>query len=347
MINTKSTLSDIHRLKWPAVALALLGLLLCLPVAGGARPLTIKIAVVTPEGSAWVKTLRELTAAVKTETRGEVGFKIYAGGVSGDEADVLRKMRANRLHAAGFSGVGLGIILPSIRILEAPLLFKDDTEIDLVKNTLYDDFAAAFEKKGFILLGFAEAGLVYLFSQRNLAEEKTFNRIKMWVWKGDRVAETFLSTFGITAYPLHLADVNTGLETGMIDSFYSPPLAAIAFQWYAKVRFVLDYPLVNSTGALLMSKRTFARLSPPHQAILRKLARDYCDKLVRRTRKDNREALGVLAETGLEFVSPTAAQLQSFHRNAKRTYAKSIPATYPKQLYDKVVAILEQHRQPQ
>ena len=49
----------------------------------------------------------------------------------------------------------------------------------------------------------------------------------MWVWKGDRVAETLLSNFGVRTTPLHIAEVNTGLETGMIDAFYSPPLAAI------------------------------------------------------------------------------------------------------------------------
>ena len=42
----------------------------------------------------------------------------------------------------------------------------------------------------------------------------------MWVWEGDRLAENFLSTAGVRPTPLHVADVNTGLETGMIDSFY-------------------------------------------------------------------------------------------------------------------------------
>ena len=94
-----------------------------------AGPTEIKIAVVMPEGSTWTNTLHELAHALKKETGGEVEFKIYAGGISGDEVDVLRKMRVNRLHAGGFSGVGLGLVLPEIRVLEAPLLFNTYEEV--------------------------------------------------------------------------------------------------------------------------------------------------------------------------------------------------------------------------
>ena len=65
----------------------------------------IKIAVVMPEGSTWTNTLHDFARAVEKETGGEVALKIYAGGISGDEVDVLRKMRVDRLHAGGFSGV--------------------------------------------------------------------------------------------------------------------------------------------------------------------------------------------------------------------------------------------------
>ena len=254
-----------------------MALALCLLTAGAAaaRQTVIKVALVTPEGSTWTNTLHEMAADLDKQTAGEVRLKIYAGGVSGDELDVLRKMRANRIHAAGFSGVGLGVVLPKIRILEAPLLFKNEAEIDFVKERLYDDLAGDFEKKGYVLLGFAEAGFVYFYSKASLVGTEAMRRLKMWAWKGDPVAQTFLETFGIKTYPLHLADVNTGLETGMIDSFYSPPLASVAFQWYSRIQYMLDYPMVNSTGAFLMNKRIFNRLSKKNQTILKTLSRQY------------------------------------------------------------------------
>ena len=324
------------------VMIAAIGLL-----GGGwnsAHSAEIKVALVTPDGSAWTQTLRNLAKEVSKRTAGELRFKIYSGGVMGDELDVLRKMRVNRVHAAGFSGVGLGVVLPEIRILEAPLLFESNEEIDFVKDRLYETFAEKFERKGYVLLGFAEAGFVYFFSKQSIAGGDALQSIKMWAWKGDPVAETFLTTFGIKTVPLHVADVNTGLETGMIDSFYSPPLAAVAFQWHARIDYMLDYPMVNSTGALLMTKRAFDRLPPAHQAVLKELARDYCRELVRITRNDNGEALEIFREDGIRFETPPPALISSFKENANKTYEKSMPKLYSRELFDQVRVLVDEFR---
>jgi TRAP-type transport system periplasmic protein len=322
--------------------LALTGIWLAHPMCADA--VDIKIAVVMPEGSAWTNTLHDFASAVKRETSGEVVFTIYAGGVSGDEADVLRKMRVNRLHAGGFSGVGLGLVLPEIRVLEAPLLFKSNAEIDFVKEKLFAHFADRFDEKGYVLLGFAEAGFVYLFSKQRIDTVASLQNTKMWVWKGDRVAENFLAAFGVQAYPLQLADVNTGLETGMIDSFYSPPLASVAFQWYAKVQYMLDFPMVNSTGALLINKRIFAGLHSDHQEIVRRLAGEYLAKLVQLTRKDNAQALQVLSEAGIVPLKPNPEQIESFTQSAEKNYRMSIPSLYSRELFDQIRGLISQYR---
>jgi len=305
----------------------------------------IKVALITPEGSTWTNTLYKMADEVKQQTNGEVEFKIYAGGISGDELDVLRKMRVNRIQAAGFSGVGLGVLLKKIRILEAPLLFKSYEEIDFVKDTFYNEFSADFEKKGYVLLGFAEAGFVYFFSKKNISKPDTLKDVKMWVWKGDAVAETFLTSFGIRTFPLHLTDVNTGLETGMIDSFYSPPLASVAFQWFSRVRYILDYPMVNSTGAFLLKKKAFDKLSKKNKKIVREAAKKYSDELVRLTRRDNIEALEALKEAGIAFVAPTKEQVEAFREHALKTYNKNIPGLYSRELFDRVKGLLKGYRE--
>lgn len=320
---------------------AMLACLLALASAAHAKTTVIKIAVVTPEGSAWVKVLKEMVADVHQQTQGEVEFKIYAGGISGDETDVLRKMRANRLQAAGLSGVGMGVVLPEIRALEAPLLFENEAEIDRVRDGMFSYFADALEEKGFVLLGFAEGGWVYLFSKQDLSAPEGLKSAKMWVWEGDQVAETFLNAFGMRTTPLHIADVNTGLETGMIDAFYAPPLAALAFQWAARVSYMLDYPMANSTGALLINKRIFQNLPAAHQKTLKDLSRHYCRKLIELTRKDNAEAKALLGGQHLDVVHPTARQIASFHKDARSTYARSIPKLYSQSLFDRIQDILK------
>ncbi len=327
----------------------LVGILIFLGICLSGQPVwakaqVVKLAVVMPEGSTWTNTIHEFSKAIKTQTNGQVRFKVYAGGISGDESDVLRKMQANRIQAAGFSGVGLGMVLPEIRILEAPLLFNNYAELDYVKEQLFTDFEARFEAKGFVLLGFAEAGFVYVFAANDIKTDDGLKHLKMWVWKGDRVVEGFLKAFGIATYPLHIADVNTGLETGMIDAFYAPPLAAVAFQWHSRARYMLDFPWANSTGALLMNKRAFNKLSHENQTILRRLVKEYAARLVALTRQDNQAAIAVLKEAGIEFVAPTADQVGTFQKSAQDYYQDRLLQIYPEDLCNNVRQLLQDFR---
>jgi len=313
-------------------------------IAYAQTPVVIKTALVTPEGSTWTQTLRRMAGDIQQQTDGQIQFKIYAGGVSGDEADVLRMMRAGRIHAAGFSGVGLGIVLPSIRLLEAPMLFRNHAEVDLATQALFDAYAEGFAQKGFVLLGFAESGFVYMFTRLPPTSAAALQQNKMWVWKGDSVAQQFLSGLKVRTVPLQLADVNTGLETGMIDGFYSPPLAAIAFQWHSRVGFMIDVPIVNATGALLMNRGVFNRLSGQQQDTLTRLARQYCRQLVEQTRRENAEAKTALTAAGVKTVVPSHDLLERMNQSAEETRRQSIPDLYSQQQYRELLQRLQSHR---
>ena len=105
-----------------------------------AKKTKIKFSVLAPDGSTWITMLRDFNKKLKAETNGDMYFKIYPGGISGDEFDVIRKMRLGKIHSAGFTGVGLGQILPMIRILDLPMLFESYDEADYVTEKLRPTF---------------------------------------------------------------------------------------------------------------------------------------------------------------------------------------------------------------
>ncbi len=301
----------------------------------------LKFGILTPEGTTWTKLVKEMGKELSEKTNGELTMKVAAGGVKGDEPDMLRAMPSGSLNSGAFSGVGLGEIVPSIRILEAPLLFRTNEELDKVKEVLFDDFAKDFEKKGFVLLGFAEAGFVNVFSKQKIDNEAALKKIKMWVWSNDKVAALFLNEFGIKTNPFILPEVSTQLSTGTIDSFYSPPLAAIGFQWFQHVKFMMDYPFVNSTGAMIVKKDFFEKLPADQQKLLRETAHTYAKKVVEATREDNKKALDELKKSGIEFLKPSAEDIKKFESYAQNVYKKSIPDIYSQQLFDKVQGVLK------
>ncbi len=273
---------------------------------------TIKFATLAPEGTTWMHVMNAFSESVAEATNGEVTFKIYPGSVQGDDKDVLRKIRINQLHSAGFTGVGLGEILPEVRILDAPFLFRNHKEVDYVKNKFMDRFAEGFEKKGFILLGWAEVGFVYIFTNKPINSLDDFKGVKMWMWEGDPLAEATFKSFGISPIPLSVVDVLTSLQTGLVDGVYTAPLACVSMQWFTKTKYVLDIPLANANGAVLLSKRMYNKLSPEHREIVMEKGKEYFRELVRKGREDNEKSMQAILDYGIEKmeISDTETRLR-------------------------------------
>ena len=80
---------------------------------------TLKIATLAPEGSAWMNLFHKWQAKVEQRSEGRIKVKFYSGGVMGDEKDVIRKMKAGQLSGAAITGIGLAMINPEVRALEA------------------------------------------------------------------------------------------------------------------------------------------------------------------------------------------------------------------------------------
>lgn len=315
--------------------------------SSAAQQFTIKFATVVPEGSTWLKVMHEYDETVRKESGGRLGFRIYAGGVLGDERDALRKMRLGQIQSAGFTGVGLGEILPEVRILDAPLLFRSYDEVDYVTERFADRFSKGFEKKGYVPLGWSESGFVYVFTKKKVQTLDDMRGVKMWMWEGDPVSKATFKAFGIVPIPLSIVDVNTSLQTGLIDGVYVSPLGALALQWWTRVKYMFDLPLADAAGAILITKKMFDRLPGDLQEILIRNGRKYTRILTEKTRVENQKARRVLQKNGIVIVSPpdtaSVAELYETGRKARRMLVGKL---YSKELLEAVEqAVAEFRRQ--
>jgi TRAP-type C4-dicarboxylate transport system substrate-binding protein len=304
----------------------------------------IKFSVLAPEGSTWVNVMREMDKELQTTSGGRLAFKIYAGGVSGDEKDVIRKMRIGQIHAAGFTGAGLGEIVPSIRVLELPMLFKNYQEVDYVKSKVQKEFESQFDQKGYVLLGWAEAGFVNIFSNKPIKAKADMAGTKWWAWEGDPLVRALYGALGIVPIPLALPDVLTSLQTNLIDAVYGPPLGVIALQWFTKTKYMTDLPLANSTGALVMSKAEFLKLPPDLQALLKKTAEKYCNQLVQETRQENVKSVETLKKNGIQVVTVAPNDKEELEKTAVSVRPQLVGKLYSQELLNRVQGLVDEYR---
>lgn len=318
---------------------------LLLPSGAGAETL-IKFATLAPEGTSWTKILRQYAKEVEEKTAGRIKFKIYAGGISGDEKDVVRKIRIGQLNAAGFTGFGIGEIAPDMRVLDAPFLFRNSGEIDSIYKKFDSEFRKIFEDKGFVLLGWSEVGEVYVFSNSpvNLLEDAA--KFKMWLWEGDPIPQATFEAMGIKAIPLSIADVMTSLQTGMINAVYGTPATIIPLQWYSKMKYAMDPPITNASGAVLLSKKTFDSLSPEDSKTLMALSEKHFRNLNETSRKDNTKSLETLKKKNIVFTKLSEVEAKKLMEAGKAAREKLAGKVYSKELLQKIEKETEALRKP-
>ncbi|MCU0663548.1 MAG: TRAP transporter substrate-binding protein DctP [Myxococcota bacterium] len=304
------------------------------PVAAQKR---IKIATLAPEGTSWMKVMNDMAKEIAQKTSGEVKLKFYSGGVMGDEGDVIRKMKFGQVHGGGFTGRGLGEINPEERVLELPRLFEKSSEVDCVLSKVTGKLSSGFEAKDTVLLGWAETGFVYVFTNKPIRTADDMKGVKMWMWEGDPLAEALFKANGLVPVPLDLPNVLTSMQTGLIDAVYSSPYAMVAMQWHTRVKFMNSAKLTWASGALLVSKKEFSKLSETEQATVKEIAARYLRKLTEQTRKENDDAMAVLKKAGIQIIDMAPAEVTKVENASKKVYDQLVGKLYTKDLLTEVV----------
>ncbi len=307
-------------------------------------PKIIKFATLAPQGSTWLDVIDDIVDELRDKSEGKLRIKVYAGGISGDEKDVLRKMRMGQLHCAGFTGVGLGEILNEVRVFDLPFFFKEYGEIDHIRNKLHSRFEEEFAKHGYILLGWTEVGFIHFFSNLKIDSLKTLRNSKMWVWEGDPIAKTLFDAIELKPVPLSVTDVMTSLQTGLIDSVYVSPLGAVALQWFSKIKYMLDLPVANAVGAILMTQKYFDNLSPEFQKILKESFRNHMGRLTKLSREDNKESIEVLKSRGVEIISLEKSAVKEFDLARKKACDAVSGKLFPADLIENITTEIEAYR---
>lgn len=320
-------------------------LLLLFPVAHAEEAYVLKFATLAPQGSTWMNVITDWANKVEKESQGRLKFKLYGGGVSGDEPDVLRKIRFGQLQGGAMTGHGIGYIYSPTRVLEIPFLFRSYDEVDHVRAQLMPEIREGFHQNDFELLGWMEVGFIQLFSRAPIYSIDDMKKRRIWLWQGDPLGTAFFAASGLSPVPLPITEVFTSLSTGLIDTTIAPPLGAIALQWFTKTPYMTNIPIMDGIGGLIVSRKFFDGLPKDLQQLLRRTGEEAGNRLLVETRRDNEKSLAVLKQHGLTFTSEWKDKDSVLYDLRDRAAAMLAKDGYiPAPLYEKARKSLDDYR---
>lgn len=319
--------------------------LLLTPVAAPAQ--TIKLGTLAPEGSPWYNAFRDIATAWQNVSGSTIQFRIYAGGVAGDEPDMVRKMRIGQLHAAALSGAGLQEIIPEIQALQMPMMFRSNAELDYVRERLAPQLEALLEAKGFKVLHWGEAGWVHFFAQQPVVRPEDLRSLKLFTWAGDTTYVEAWKDGGYHVVPLPATELHTALHSGLINAFPTTPLAALSFQWFGLAKHMTDLKWAPLVGAMVIATGTWRAIPDTLKPRLLQVARAVGERLQGEARQLNDDAVRVMQQLGL-VVHPVPPEVVAhWEHSARAAYPKLLGKVVPVAMVNEVERLRDAYRATQ
>ena len=286
------------------------------PATPPAQVKTITIATLAPPGSTWMRVFDSWNREVRRRSNKTLQFRFYPGGVQGDEAEVIRKIRNGRLDGAAVTAVGLAQIHRPALVFQMPGILRSYQQLDNARGALAGEMDAGFDAAGFKMLGWADVGQSRIFSNEPIRTPADFRNRRPWVWRDDLVLPAFFQVVRSNPVPLQVPEVLGALQTNRIDTVLSTPVATVALQWSSRLRFMTDMPMAIVLGGTVMGKRQWDTLTPEQQTIITETSAQFSALARRNLRRDEQQALQTIASRNIQSVAVTDAQRAEWTRIA-------------------------------
>jgi TRAP-type C4-dicarboxylate transport system substrate-binding protein len=276
--------------------------------------IVLKVATLAPQGSEWNKILQEMGAEWQKVSNGLIVFRLYPGGVAGDDRDIVRKMRLGTLDAGLLTVNGLSAIDRGVLGLEIPLAYSDYGELDCVLEKLGPQLERRMEAKGFIVLGWSEAGWAHFFTKSPVRTPDDMRKLKMFIWAGDDQYVELWKKAGFNPVPLPSTEIATALQTGLVNAVTVNPQGILLLQWYRQVHYMTDFKWAVFLGGIVISKSTWEKIPAEIRPAVRQAALKAAQRLRDFSRRTDQSDVEALKKNGVEVVSVDEKTLNEWRR---------------------------------
>ena len=272
-------------------------------------------------------------------TGGKDNVKIFGDSSLGSEKDTVEQVKIGAIDMVRVSTATFHGIVPESLIPSLPFLFRD---LDHFRKAMYgaegDKVLAAFDKAGFIGLCLYESGARSIYAKKPVKSVADMKGLKVRVQQSDLMV-SMISATGASPTPMPLAEVYTGLKTGLIDA------AENNIPSYEEAKHFESAPIYSETGhvmtpeVLVFSKKVWLTLTPVEQAAIRKAAKESVPYYVKLWDAKEKDARVAVLKGGAKIVPASEIDRKSFVEAEKPVWDKFAATPELKALLQEIVNV--------
>ena len=306
--------------------------------------IVIKLGTVAPAGSQWELDLKEMGQRWREASGGLVKLQIYAGGIAGDEDELVRGLAIGKHQAAAITVVGLSNITPEPQALCVPQMLRSYEELDYVREHLTAHYDELFRKKGYTILHWADAGWLRFFSKKPFSNPEEMRQMKIFVWTGESGTVDLWKDAGFKPVPLAATDISLSLQSGLVDVVPMTALTALSTQANLIATNAIDFKWAPLVGATIVRTEAWEKIPADIRPRLLAIARETGVKLRADVRHLDDDALESMRKKGMTVQSVSAADLAAWVTLAEGAHARIRATVVTPESFDAVKKLRDEYR---
>ena len=306
--------------------------------------INVRLASFMPKNSDWGRCLERMAAAWSRETNNRVRLIVIHDGLEGGEQKMFSSLSTNNIQAGVFTSFGLLYICPSIMTVSAPLLIRNEAELDLVLKEAKPLLDAQVSKTNFSILSWSKGGWVNIFSKEPVLTPDDLRRQKMATNPDDGKLIAAFKAMGFSLIETDIIDLGPKIASNMVNAFYQTPASVAPLGLYKQLGNMMDTPIAPFLGAIVINRVTWNKISAADQAVLlqvtQKIAAEFDAVMPRMVTS----ALAMMQKDGLKVNKVSPAQEQIWVTEMQKVMPSLLGSTFDTELYNKINEILRKSR---
>lgn len=244
---------------------------------------------------------------VEEKTGGAIKISKEFGGVHGGERQMTESVMRGDLDMEMTSDVGLAALFPDLGFTQLPFLFKDYADVD--KRYLNGWMSEVIEKrlaeKGIIVLGWGENDFRALTNSKHpIAKPADIQGLKIRVPEIPMYIALFKG-LGALPTPMAVTELPTALQQKTIDGQDNGAILTWSYGYYQFQPYMTKLQHIYSGTTLIISQKSWDKLSADQQKVLQEAATKYCAAQVERNRADVAQFYKNMEGKGVQIIEPS------------------------------------------
>jgi len=275
----------------------------------------IKFAEVHPAGYPPVVAEQAMGKKLEEQSKGEISFKMFAGGVLGSEKEVVEQVQSNAVQMTRVSLGIVGPVVPDVNVFNLPFIFRDQAHMrSIIDGEIGQEILDKITNSEFnlVALGWMDGGTRNLYTKKPVRQISDLKGMKIRV-QGNPVFIETINAMGGNGIAMATGEIFSALQTGVIDGAENNPPTMLEHNHYQNAKFYTLTEHLILPEPIVMSKITWNKLNPEQQALVKKLSREaQMEERVLWDKKSS-EAEAKLKAGGVEFITLTPEQKKAFY----------------------------------